>query len=159
MAILSCAFLVGGTSAEVAVRTHAAVQQVERERELGSAGELVALRLTTSDGSLVAQPRVIAPAGRPARLLLHRPGRPDEVLLSFRVQTERQGGLILLRYELSLPDRSLLTTGRLKLAPGVQHAIALPQGDLVATWMAVPVPSDAFEDYLQAEFSSRPERG
>lgn len=155
-AILSSAFLVGGASAEVAVRTHAAVQAVRQERELGAAGELVALKLTTSDGSIIAQPRLIAQAGKPALLVLHAPGRPHEVLLSFRVQAARQrGGFIALRYELSFPDRSIITSGNLRLSPGVKQAIPLPHGELVATWLAVPVPSDAFDAYLEAERAAR----
>lgn len=156
VAILSSAFLVGGASAEVAVRTHAAVQAVRQERELGTAGELVALELTAPDGSVVAQPRLIAPAGKPARLVLHAPGRPEEVLLSFRVEAARQrGGDIALRYELSFPDRSLFTRGNLRLSPGVKQAIPLPHGELVATWLAVPVPSDAFDAYLEAARAAR----
>ncbi len=150
--VLLSAFLVGGASAEVAVRTHAAVKAVQQERALGSAGELVALKLTTPDGAVVAQPRLITAAGKPARLVLHAPGRPDDVLLSFRVQVDRQkGGLIALRYELALPERSLFSAGDLHLAPGVKQAIQLPQGELVATWLAVPFPSDQFDDYLRAE--------
>lgn len=154
--ILASAFLVGGASAEVAVRTHAAVSAVRQERERGAAGELVALELTTPDGSVVARPRLIAPAGKPARLVLHAPGHPGEVLLSFRVETARQrSGLIALRYELSLPDQSLATHGNLRLWPGVKQAIPLPTGDLVATWLAVPVPSDAFDAYLEAQRAAR----
>ncbi len=155
-AILSSAFLVGGASAEVAVRTHAAVQAVRQDRERGAAGELVALKLTAPDGSVVAEPRLIAPAGKPARLVLHAPGRPNEVLLSFRVEAARQtGGTIALRYELSFPDRALVTRGNLRLSPGVKQAIPLPHGQLVATWFAVPVPSDAFDAYLEAERAAR----
>jgi len=156
VAILSSAFLVGGASAEVAVRTHAAVSAVWQERERGVAGEMVALELTAPDGSVVARPRLIAPAGKAARLVLHAPGRPEDVLLSFRVETARQSdGLIALRYELSLPDQSLVTQGDVQLSPGVKQAVPLPDGDLVATWLAVPVPSDAFDDYLELEREQR----
>lgn len=155
-ALLVGAFLVGGASAEVAVRTHAAVEAVRREREKGAAGELVALKLTTPDGSVVAHPRLIAPAGKPALLLLHAPGRPDEILMSFRVETDRQAdGAIALRYELALPDRSLLAQGRVRLTPGVKQAIPLPDGELVATWLAVPIPSDAFDAFLESEQLAR----
>jgi len=155
-AVLSSAFLVGGASAEVLVRTRAAVNAVRHERELGTAGDLVALQLTTADGFVVARPRLIAPAGRPARLVLHAPGRPRDVVISFRVEVARQeSGDIALRYELSLPDRSLFAAGDLHLAPGVKQAIPLPKGNLVATWLAVPVPSDQFDDYLEAERAAR----
>ena len=155
-AVLASAFLVGGASAEVLVRTRAAVNAVRHERELGNAGDLVALQLTTTDGLVVARPRLIAPTGKPARLVLHAPGRPREVVMSFRVEVARQeSGVIALRYELSLPDRSLFAVGDLHLAPGVKQAIPLPEGNLVATWLAVPVPSDQFDDYLEAERAAR----
>jgi hypothetical protein len=156
VAVLVGAFAVGGASAEVAVRTRAAVEQVKRERERGAAGELVALRLTGPDGAVVAQPRLIAPAGKPARLILHPPGRPDEILMSFRVEVARQaGGLLSVHYELSLPDHALLANGYLRLSPGVKQAIHLPQGDLVATWLAVPFPSAQFDKYLEMERAAR----
>lgn len=151
VAILSSAFLVGGASAEVAVRTHAAVEAERRDREAGVAGELISLKLTAPDGSIVAQPRLIAPAGKPARLVLHPPGRPDQFLMSFRVEVAHQGGLVFLRYELTLPDRAVHSHGSLRLLPGVQQAIPLPQGELVATWLAVPVPSTQFDAFLEAE--------
>ncbi len=150
--LLAGAFALGGASAEVAVRTKAVVEHEVRERELGAAGELISLQLTTREGQVVAQPRLITAGGRPARLLLHAPGSPDEVLMSFRVETARQqGGLISVRYELSLPDRSLRTEGRLRLLPGVRQAIRLPDGELVATFLAVPFPSAHFDHYLEAE--------
>jgi hypothetical protein len=156
VALLSGAFAVGGASAEVAVRTHAAVERVRRERDRGAAGELVALRLTSPDGSVVAQPRLIAPTGKPARLVLHPPGRHDEILMSFRVEVARQaGGLLSVHYELYLPDQALETNGNLHLSPGVQTAIHLPHGDLVATWLAVPFPSAQFDEYLETERAAR----
>ncbi len=155
LAILSSAFLLGGASAEVAVRTHAAVSAVEKDRQRGAAGELVALELRTADGSVIATPRLIAAGGKPARLVLHAPGRPEDVLLSFRVQTARQrGGLIKLRYELSFPERSMIENGDVWLMPGVRQAMPL-HGELVATWLAVPVPSDAFDRYLEAQRAAR----
>lgn len=154
--VLSAAFLVGGASAEVAVRTKAAVDHERRDREQGAAGELIALKLTAPDGSVVAQPRLIAPTGKPARLVLHAPGKPDEILMSFRVEVARQtGGLVFLRYELTLPDRSVHSRGSLRLLPGVRQAIQLPQGELIATWLAMPVPSTQFDDYIEAERTRR----
>ncbi len=156
VAVLSSAFLVGGASAEVAVRTHAAVEHERQDREQGSAGELIALRLTTLDGAVVAQPRLILPAGKPGRLVLHAPGNPDQILMSFRVEVARQqGGGVFLRYELTLPDRSLHSRGNLHLVPGVRQAIPLPHGALVATWLAVPVPSAQFDDFLETERARR----
>jgi hypothetical protein len=155
-AVLASAFVFGGASAEVAVRARAAVEQERQAREHGAAGELVSLKLTRPDGSVVAQPRLIAAAGRPARLVLHAPGRPDEVKVSFRVQVARQlGNVIALDYELVLPDESIFSHGRLHLSPGVQQAIQLPQGELVATWLAVPFPSAEFDAFIESERAAR----
>ena len=154
--LLSSAFLVGGASAEVAVRTRATVDHVRRDRELGSAGELVALQLTGPDGEVVAQPRLIAPAGKAAELVLHQPGRPGAVRVAFRVAAVRQAsGRISLDYELWIPEHDVVTRGRICLAPGVKQAIPLPQGELVATWLAVPVPSAQFDEYLESERAAR----
>lgn len=154
--ILLGAFLVGGASAEVAVRAKVAVDRESRVRELAAAGELIALQLSTPEGLVVAQPRLITVAGKPARLYLHAPGSPDEILMSFRVETSRQqGGLISVRYELTLPDRALQAEGRLRLFPGVRQAIPLPAGELVATLLAVPFPSAHFDRYLEAEQARR----
>ncbi len=156
VAVLLGAFALGGASAEVAVRAHAAVDRETRARERASAGELISLQLATPEGRIVAQPRLITAAGRPARLLLHAPGSPDELVLSLRVETARQeGGLISVRYELTLPDRAVRTRGSLRLLPGVRQSIPLPQGELVATMVAVPFPSAQFDDYLQAERARR----
>lgn len=150
-ALLLTAFLVGGASTEVAVRTHAAVEHERQQRERGAAGELIALRLTTPGGEVVAQPRFIAPAGKSARLVLRATDNPHEIL-TFRVEVKRQkGGLISLRYDLDLPDRAVRSRGSVRLSPGVRQAVKLPQGELVATWLAVPVPSTQFDDYLEAE--------
>lgn len=158
--LLAGSFALGGASAEVAVRTKAVVDHEVQVRELGEAGELISLQLTTPEGLVVAQPRLVTAAGRPARLLLHAPGSPDEVLMSFRVETARQkGGLITVRYELSLPDRALRTEGRLRLLPGVRQAIRLPEGELVATFLAVPFPSAHFDRYLEAERARRRAQG
>jgi len=148
-ALLSSAFLLGGASAEVAVRAREAARL---ERHRGAAGELVALRLTRPDGSVVAQPRLIAPAGKSARLVLHAPGRPDDVKVSFRISVARQlGDVIALDYELVLPDESVFSHGHLHLAPGVRQAIHLREGELLATWLAVPFPSAEFDDYMRSE--------
>lgn len=154
--ILMSAFVLGGASAEVAVRTKAAVDQETLAREQGAAGEVIALQLSTPEGRVVAQPRLVTAAGKPARLFLHAPGSPDEILMSFLVETARQkGGLISVRYELRVPERALETQGRLRLFPGVRQTIPLPAGELVATLLAVPFPSAQFDRYLEAERARR----
>jgi hypothetical protein len=154
--VLAAAFLVGAGSAEVAVRTHDAIERVRLEREVGSAGQLVQLELATADGEVLARPRLIAPAGKTAELFLHDPARPDEVRLALRVEASREpSGEISLRYALWLPDRAISTQGELSLTPGVEQALALGDGALVASVLALPVPSAAFDAYLEAEGARR----
>jgi hypothetical protein len=154
--VLSSAFIVGGASAEVAVRTHAAVEQVQQERASGSSGELVALRLTGPDGQVLAEPRLIAPTGKAAELVLHYPGRPDDIRLAFRVQSARHAqGTIGLKYAVWVPDHGLSASGELALAPGVQRDVALRGGQITASWLAVPFPSPAFDAYMQAQRLAR----
>jgi hypothetical protein len=157
VALLLCtAFLVGGTSAEVAVRTHAAIERVRAEREIGAAGQLVVLQLASADGEVIARPRLIAPVGKPAELVLHEPGDPDAVRLAFRVEATREpSGEIALDYALYLPDRALSQRGRLSLTPGVEQQFEIADGTLVASWLAVPVPSAAFDALMEAEAQRR----
>lgn len=154
--VLASAFLVGAGSAEVAVRTHDAIHRVRHDRETGAAGQLVQLQLTSADGEVLARPRLIAPIGKAAELVLHDPARPAEVRLSFRVEATRQlSGEIALRYNLSVPERAISAQGEVWLTPGVEHELALGDGTLVASLLAVPVPSAAFDAYLELEAARR----
>ncbi len=155
--LLLAAFLAGGGSAEVAVRTQRAMERARAEREVGSAGQLVALELTDADGGVVARPRLIAPRGKHAELVLHDPANPTEVRLAFRVEATREpSGDIALDYALWVPDRAVAAKGKLSLTPGVEQAVRLPGGTLVATWLAVPVPSAAFDAFREGEGPARP---
>lgn len=153
--VLLLAFVFGGGSAEVAVRTHHAIQRARAERELGSAGQLVALEVTSADGEVVARPRVVAPTGKVAELVLHDPLHQGEVRLAFRVEAAREpSGEIALDYELWLPQRSVTAHGKVSLTPGVEERVLLADGS-VATWLAVPVPSAAFDAFLEGEAARR----
>jgi len=156
-ALLSSAFILGGSSAEVAMRTHHALERAKAEREVGSAGQLVELSLTDGEGHVVAKPRFIAPVGRPSELVLHDPTNPDRVRLWLRVEASREAtGEIALDYTLKIPGKELSLTGKLRLTPGVQEAVDLEEdGAIVATWFALPVPSPAFDAYLEAELTAR----
>lgn len=156
-ALLLLAFAFGGGSAEVAVRTQQALEKARAEREIGSAGQLVSLELTDADGDLVAHPRLICPAGKTAELVLHDPLDPEDVRLTFRVAATREpSGEIGLDWTLWVPERAVATSGRLSLTPGVEQAVQLGDGALLATWLAVPVPSAAFDAFLEAEQARRP---
>ena len=150
--VLAAAFLVGAGSAEVAVRAHDAIARERQEREIGGAGQLVQLQLTRADGEVLARPRLIAPVGKVAELVLHDPARPGDIRLAFRVEATREpSGEIALRYALWVPDGAVSARGTVSLTPGVEHALALADGTLVASFLALPVPSAAFDAYLEAE--------
>jgi hypothetical protein len=157
--LLLLAFAVGGGSTEVAVRTHRAIEKARADRELGSAGQLVALQLVDDRGEVVARPRIICPVGKPAQLLLHDPLDPDDVRLAFRVAATREAsGEVALDWALWMPERAVAASGKLSLTPGVEQAVTITQdqGALVATWLAVPVPSAAFDAFLESEQARRP---
>jgi hypothetical protein len=156
VALLVGAFLIGGGSAEVGIRTHAAVERARADREIGSAGQLVALELHDADGTLIARPRLIAPHGRRAELLLHDPLFPDALRVAFRVEAAREpSGDIGLDYSLWLPERAVTAQGRVQLAPGVEREQELADGQVTATWLAMPVPSAAFDAWLEAQEARR----
>jgi len=156
-AVLVLAFAFGGGSAEVAVRTHKALEKAKAAREVGSAGQLVALQLTDERGEVVARPRLICPVGKKAELVLHDPLDPTDVRLAFRVKASREpDGDIALDWTLWVPERAVATSGKLSLTPGVEQAVPVGDGALLATWLAVPVPSAAFDAFLEAEQSRRP---
>jgi hypothetical protein len=150
--VISAAFLVGAASAEVAVRTHDAIERVRQERETGAAGQLVQLQIFAPGGEVLARPRLIAPTGRTANLVLHDPQRPDEVRLALRVEAVREpSGEIAIDWSLWMPERAIAAKGKLSLTPGVEQATEIGDGALVASFLALPVPSAAFDAYLEGE--------
>ncbi len=154
--LLLAAFLVGGGSTEVALRTHAALERVRAEREIGSAGQLVVLQLAGPDGEVIARPRIIAPAGKTTELVLHDAGDPNAVRVAFRVQATREpSGEITLAYALYVPERAVSQRGRVSLTPGVEQQVDIGDGALVASWLAVPIPSAAFDALMEAEAQRR----
>jgi hypothetical protein len=156
-AVLLLAFAFGGGSAEVAVRTHQALSKARAEREIGSAGQLVALQITDERGEVVARPRLICPVGKKAAVVLHDPLDPADVRLAFRVEATREpSGDISLDWSLWMPERAVATSGKLSLTPGVEQAVPVADGMLIATWFAVPVPSAAFDAFMEAEQARHP---
>ena len=101
-------------------------------------------------GEPIAHPRLIASAGRPASLVLVDPENPSLVRLALRVETEREpSGDIALDWALELPARDLSASGRTSITPGVEQAVAL--GNVTARLLALPVPSAAFDAFIEAE--------
>jgi hypothetical protein len=150
-ALLLLAFLFGGSSAEVAVQTGRALKRARADRQVGSAGDLVAFEVHGEDGETIANPRLITPIGRPAHLVLRDPSNPERVRLSLRVETVREpSGDVVIDYALELPALELATSGRLSVTPGVEQALDLG-GSLTGTLLALPVPSAAFEAYLESD--------
>ena len=122
----------------------------------GAAGQLVQLQVTSAGGEVLARPRLIAPAGKQAEVVLHDPARPGEVRLALRIEAARDpSGEIELRYALWIPERALSMHGRVSLTPGVEQELPLGDGTLVASILALPVPSAAFDAYLEAEGARR----
>ena len=112
----------------------------------------MALSLTDEHGEVVARPRLICPVGKKAELFLHDPLHPQDVKIAFRVEATREpSGDISLDYTLWVPERAIATSGKLSLTPGVEQAVQVGGGTLIATWMALPVPSAAFDAFLEAE--------
>ncbi len=154
--ILGGAFLLGAGSAEVALRTHGAIERVRHERTLGAVGELVQLQLSSAAGEVIARPRVIAPIGKRTELVLHDPARPGEVRLAFRIEASREpSGDVALHYAIWIPDRAVSAHGRISVTPGVEQEISLADGALTASFLALPVPSAAFDAYLEGEGARR----
>ena len=147
--LLIAAFCLGGSSAELAVR---AARSISKRNDVGSAGHLVEVTLRTSEGEIIASPRVIAPPGKPARLLLRDPRNPSSAVLLMKVEATREpGGDVGLAYELAVPARDLDASGKVSLEPGEEARLDLRRDDVEATVLAIPVPSSAFDAYLEAE--------
>ena len=150
--LLVMAFAFGSGSAEVAVHTKRAVDKARHEREIGSAGHLVALQLVDENGEVVARPRLICPTGQRAELVLHDPTDPGDVQLRLGVAATREpSGEVALDWTLWVPERAVAESGKVTLTPGVEQPIHLGGGTLIASFLSVPVPSAAFDAYLEAE--------
>lgn len=151
-ATLVLAFLLGGSSAEVALRTKRAIERHRSAQEEGAAGELVSFELHDAGGQLIARPRVIVAAGRAAEVVLRDPENPELVRLSLRIDTERHvSGDLLVGYVLELPSEEIVTSGRVSVTPGVEQQVDLGDCPVIATIFTIPVPSAAFDAYLDAE--------
>ena len=150
--VLAAAFLVGAGSTEIALRTHHALERVRHDREIGSAGQLVQIQLASPAGEVFARPRLIAPSGKAAELVLHDAAHPGEVRVALRIEAAREpSGDIDVQWALWIPERAVTARGRVSVTPGVEQELPLGDGGLVASLLALPVPSAAFDAYLEAE--------
>jgi hypothetical protein len=148
VAILLLAFLFGGSSAEVAVQTKRAIERA-RTAEEGSAGELVAFEIHR-DGERLAPPR-----GRATQLVLRDPQDPGLVRLALRLETTREPtGDILVDYEITVPSDEVVAVGRVSATHGVEHSLDLGER-ITAKLLTLPVPSTAFDAYIQGERAAR----
>jgi len=151
IAVVMLAFLLGGSSAEVAVQTHRALHR-QKSSPTGEGGDLVAFELRGEGGEVIARPRLIAPPGRAAHLVLRDPSDPRRVRLTLRVETTREPtGEVSVEYEVSLPFEAVSATGRVSATQGVELALDLGLLPVTATLLTVPVPSAAFDAFLEAE--------
>lgn len=154
--ILVLAFLFGGSSAEMAVQTSRAIARARAERRIGSAGDLVVLEVRGEDGDTLARPRLVSPPGRPTQLVLRDPLDPERVRLSLRVETAREPtGDVSVEYFLEIPALELVSAGRVSATPGVELPLDLG-GMVYAKLLTLPVPSAAFDAYLEAEAQRPP---
>jgi len=150
IAVVMLAFLFGGSSAEVAVQTHRALHR--QKGSAGEGGDLVAFELRGESGEVIARPRLIAPPGRAAHLILRDPSDPRRVRLTLRVETTREPtGEVSVDYEVSLPFEAVSAAGRVSVTQGVELALDLGVLPLSATLLTVPVPSAAFDAFLESE--------
>jgi hypothetical protein len=60
-------------------------------------------------------------------------------------------GDIKVDYVLELPAFEISTSGRLSVTPGVEQVVDLGGGGLSGTLLALPVPSAAFDAYVESE--------
>ena len=149
-AILVVAFLVGAAGAEAAVRVRGGGARGERARADASVGDLVSVELRGDEGT-VSRSRLVAAAGRPAEMVLRDPSDPRVVRLVLRVSTGREAsGDISVDYSLRVPSLRLDTSGRVSVEPGVESAFDVSP-DLRAVVTALPVPSKAFDRWVERE--------
>jgi hypothetical protein len=155
-AILMLSFLFGGSSAEVAVQAKRAIARHRAAAEVGSAGDLVAFEIHGERGELIARPRVLSAPGHPTELVLRDALHPGLVRLALHVATFRDpSGELAVEYAIDLPAAAVVAAGRVQVEAGVERALDLGDGALTARLLAMPVPSAAFDAFLEAERARR----
>ncbi len=157
IAILAVAFLVGAASTEGVVRFRAARASEGRAAE-GSVGDLVAFEIRSEDGATIARSRVVSPTGRVSSVTVRDPGDRSSVRMLLRVTTSREAsGSVCVNYAVQVPELALSRTGRVWVKPGEESTLPLGH-DLVAVFTAMPVPSRAFDQFIESERAHRAPR-
>ncbi len=150
MAVLAVAFLVGAGSAEGIVRARSA-RAVEASSRDGAIGELISFEVRSEDGATFAKSRLVSPDGKLASVVVRDPSTPAAVRMVLRVTTSREtSGSVCVNYAVQIPELSLTRSGRVWVKPGVESTLPIGH-DLVAVFTAVPVPSRAFDQLIEAE--------
>jgi hypothetical protein len=110
------------------------------------------MELQDGSGQMIARPRVVVTPGRAVELVLHDPTNPGEIRVALRLETERQpSGDLLVGYRIVFPAQSFEAAGRVSLTPGVEQPIDFGDHPFGATFFTIPVPSAAFDSYLEFE--------
>ncbi len=151
IAILVVAFAIGAASAETVVRHRTAGEPSAAATPDGSVGELVSLEVRTEEGATVARSRVVTPEGKLASVVVRNPADPASVRMVLRVTTSREAsGSVCVNYAVQIPELAVSQSGKVWVKPGVESTLPIGH-DLVAVFTAVPVPSKAFDQLIEAE--------
>ena len=152
--IVAAAFLVGAASTEGVVRLRGAKPAPAAQAD-GSIGDLVAFEVRTEEGATVARSRLVSPEGKLASVVVRDPTQPAAVRMVLKVTTSRErSGSVCVNYAVQIPELSLSRSGRVWVKPGVESTLPIGH-DLVAVFTAVPVPSKAFDRYIESERAHR----
>jgi hypothetical protein len=157
IAVLAAAFLVGAVTTEGVVRLRGNEARAAVPGD-GSVGDLVSFEVRTEDGTTFAKSRLVSPGGKVASVTLRDPADPGSVRMVLRVTTSREAsGSVRVNYAVQIPELSLSKTGRVWVKPGVESTLPIGH-DLVAVFTALPVPSKAFDRFIETERAHRTPR-
>jgi hypothetical protein len=157
IAVLAVAFLVGAASTEGVVRLRAEQAQVPAPGD-GAVGDLVSFEVRSEDGATIARSRLVSPGGKLASVTVRDPADPASVRMVLRVTTTREAsGSVCVNYAVQIPELSLTRSGRVWVKPGVESTLPIGH-DLVAVFTALPVPSRAFDRFIESERAHRAPR-
>jgi hypothetical protein len=150
IAVLAVAFLVGAASTEGVVRLRGDRAAAVASQD-GSVGDMVSFEVRSEDGATLAHSRLVSPVGKLSSVTVRDPVDPSSVRLVLRVTTSREAsGNLRVNYAVQIPELSLSKSGRVWVKPGVESTLPIGH-DLVAVFTALPVPSKAFDQFIESE--------